>query len=143
MLNSNIYGIKNIWDIQLQHHISKFLLRLNNSDLLGLTTKIRIQQLQNNLWSTTNIFQYHNPIINGINKHSTNFKIIQLLKHLDIQISSHSSITWPNTIKQNTLPIENLLGQHKSYNTFKKQLHTKRILYLDQLTSIDNSVLLQ
>src|SRR5690242_21779958 len=28
ILNHNIYGIKNIWDIQLQHHISNFLLEL-------------------------------------------------------------------------------------------------------------------
>jgi len=56
MLNYNIYGIKNIWDIQLQHHITNFLSRLNNSDLLGLSTQIRVQQLQNNLWSTTNLF---------------------------------------------------------------------------------------
>jgi len=76
MLNHNIYGIKNIWDIQLQHHISKFLNRINNSELLEISTKIRIQQLQNNLWSTTDILQHPNPIIDGLNKHTTNFKII-------------------------------------------------------------------
>ena len=55
MLNHNIYGIKNIWDIQLQHHITNFLARLNNSDLLGISTQIRVQQLQNKLWSTINL----------------------------------------------------------------------------------------
>src|SRR5438105_4179397 len=40
MLNHNIYSIKNIWDIQLQHYISNFLSRLNNFDLLGVSTQI-------------------------------------------------------------------------------------------------------
>ena len=143
MLNHNIYGIKNIWDIQLQHHISKFLLQLNNPNLLGTTTKIRIQQLQNNLWSTTNILQYPNPTVDGKNKYSTNFKIIQLLQHLNMQIDAHSSIIWPNTIIHNVYPLELLLNQHDAYNTFKKQLKTKNILYLDQLTTMDNSSLLE
>lgn len=63
-----------IWDIQLQYHLSAFLLRLNDSHLLGNSTHIRLQQLQNNLWSTTNILQHPNPLIDGPNKHSTTFK---------------------------------------------------------------------
>ena len=55
LLNHNIYRIKNIWDIQLQYHIYNFLIRLSDTGLLGITTQIRLQQLQNNLWSTTSI----------------------------------------------------------------------------------------
>ena len=131
MLNHNIYGIKNIWDIQLQHHTSKFLNRINNADLLRTSTKIRIQQLQNNLWSTTNILQHSNPIIDGPNKHTTTFKIIQLHNHLGIQIIHNTHTTWPNTISHNAYPIEFLLYNHELYAVFKKQLHTKQILYLD------------
>ena len=58
LLNHNIYGIKNIWDIQLQYHISNFLTRLCDTELLGISTQIRLQQLQNNLWSTMNILQH-------------------------------------------------------------------------------------
>ena len=76
MLNHNIYGIKNVWDIQLQHHISNLMLRLNDSDLLGTSTQIRLQQLQNNLWSSTNILQHSKPLIDGANKHTTTFHII-------------------------------------------------------------------
>src|SRR5438552_8142930 len=143
MLNHNIYGIKNIWDIQLQHHTSKFLNRINNADLLGTTTKIHIQQLQNNLWSTTNILQHPNPIIDGKNKYSTNFKIIQLLQYLNMQIDAHYSIMLPHTITHIAYPLEKLLNKHNSYNIFKKQLKIKNILYLDQLTIMDNSTLLK
>src|SRR5437868_2260683 len=113
MLNHNIYGIKNIWDIQLQHHISRFLNRINNTELLRKSTKIRIQQLQNNLWSTTNILQHSNPIIDSLNKHTTNFKIIQLLNHLGAQIIHNTNTTWPTTITHNAHPIESLLHKHE------------------------------
>ena len=84
MLNHNIYSIKNIWDIQLQYHITSFLQRINNYQLLGISTHIRLQQLQNNLWSPTNILQYPNPIIDDKNKNTTIFKIIQLLLNLNM-----------------------------------------------------------
>ena len=129
--------------IQLQHHISKFLLCLNNSNLLGTTTKIRIQQIQNNLWSTTNILQHPNLIIDGKNKYSTNFKIIQLLQYLNMQIDAHYSIMLPHTITHTAYPLEKLLNKHNSYNIIKKQLKIKNILYLDQLTTMDNSTLLK
>ena len=75
MLNHNIYGIKNIWDIQLQHHISNLTSRLNNKELLGTSTHIRLQQLQNNLWSTTNILLHPNSKIDGANKNTTTSKL--------------------------------------------------------------------
>jgi len=79
MLNHNIYNIKNIWDIQLQHHTTNFLSRLNNTDLLGTSTHIRLQQLQNNLWSTINILQHPHLLIDGSNKNTTTYQIILLL----------------------------------------------------------------
>ena len=143
MLNYNIYRIKNIQDIQLQYYISKFLLHLNNSNILGTTTKICIQQLQNNLQSTTNILHHSNLIIDGKNKYSTNFKIIQLLQYLNMQIDAHYSIIQLHTITHTAYPLEKLLNKHNSYNIFKKQLKIKNILYLDQLTTMNNSILLK
>src|ERR1043165_7656492 len=93
MLNPFLYNVHNIWDIQLQHHISNFMLRINNPHLLGISIRIRLQQLQNNLWSTTNILQHPQPNIDGPNKFTLNFKIIQLLKHLNFTIMANSSIS--------------------------------------------------
>ena len=39
--------------------------------------------------------------------------------------------------------LEKILGQHTLYKTFKKQLHQKNLLYLDQLTTSENNVLLK
>src|SRR5437868_11443803 len=93
LLNHNIYGIKNIWDIQLQYHISNFLTRLCDTELLGISTQIRLQQLQNNLWSTMNILQHPQPQIDGPNKNSTNFKIILLFNYLNIPILTNTNNT--------------------------------------------------
>jgi hypothetical protein len=142
MLNHNIYGIKNVWDIQLQHHISNFLNRINNQDLLGTTTHIRLQHLQNNLWSTTNILQHPNPVIDGLNKNTTTFKIILLFKYLNLTITTNSNLSIPHTINSLYTLIEQFLSSDKSYLTFKQQLRSKRILFLEQLTSADNTTLL-
>ena len=142
LLNYNLYNIHNIWDIQLQHHISNFLNRINNNSTLGITTHIRLQQLQNNLWSTTNILQHPHPIIDGPNKHTTTFKIIQLLNYLQTPIHAHPDFSWPKTITDSNTPLENILFNHPKYNTFKQQLRHKHILYLEQLCSANNNTLL-
>jgi len=122
LLHPQIYNIKNIWDIQLQYHISNFTKWLNNSDLLGTTTHIRIQQLQNNLWSPISILLYPKPIIDGPNRFSTNFKIIQLFKHLGWSINSNSNSNIPFTIKEGSISLESLLSTYSNYATFKKQI---------------------
>ena len=142
MLNHNLYNIHSLWDIQLQHHINNFLNRINNTSTLGLTTRIRLQQLQNNLWSATNILQHPNSLIDGPNRHTTTFKIIQLFNSLNISITSNHNLAWPQTISGGSLPLENILSQHPNYHTFKQQLRHKKILFLEQLCSANNNVLL-
>ena len=142
MLNHYLYNIHSLWDIQLQHHTSNFLNRINNPSTLGLTTQIRIQQLQNNLWSTTSIFHHPNPLIDGPNRHTTTFKIIQLFNSLNISISSNPNLSWPQTPSGGNLPLENIFSQHPKYHTFKQQLRHKNLLFLEQLCSADNKFLL-
>ena len=119
MLNLFLYNVHNIWDIQLQHHISNFILQINNPYLLGISTCIRLQQLQNNLWSTTNILQHPQPNIDGPNKSTLNFKIIQLLIHLNFSITANNNISWPNIIQHNLQPLEPILAQHPQYTISK------------------------
>jgi hypothetical protein len=143
LLHPQLYNIRNIWDIQLQHHITNFTKRLNSPDLLGISTRIRIQQLQNNLWSSTSILTHNNPIIDGPNKHTTNFKIIQLFKHLGIIFTPNLLYNILYTIQEGSISLESILSPHTKYSIFKKQLRYHSILYLDQLTTFDNSCLLE
>src|SRR4051812_4457312 len=46
------YQVFNITDRQLQKHAIDLIQRINENNLCGATTPIRIQQLQNNIWST-------------------------------------------------------------------------------------------
>jgi len=142
LLHPQLYNIRNIWDIQLQHHITNYTKRLNSPDLLGISTHIQLQQLQNNLWSPTSILIHENSIIDGPNKHTTNFKRIQLFKHLGITFTSNPTYNIPYTIQQGSISLESLLSSHPKYPTFKKQLKHYGILYLDQLITFDNLYLL-
>jgi ribonuclease HI len=142
LLNHNIYGVKNVWDIQLQHHITNLLIRINNQQLLGSSTQIRLQQLQNNLWSPTNILQHQHPLIDGKNRHTTTFKIIQLLQNLNMTIQIDNNIQNIQTLTYPHTSIESILDKHPQYLSFKQQLRTKHIMYLEQLTSSDNTILL-
>ena len=89
---------------------------------MGISTQIRLQQLQNNLWSTTNIFQHSQPQIDSPNKNSTNFKIILLLKHLNIPISTNTNNRQSITILDLYIPLEKILQHNNFYNSFKYQL---------------------
>jgi hypothetical protein len=142
LLHPQIYNIKHIWDIQLQHHIPNLLKRLNNPDLLGTSTRIRIQQLQNNLWSPTSIFSHPNPIIDGPNHLTTNFKIVQLIRHIGWTFSINPTYNIPYTLHDGTISLESLLSSHSKYPIFKKQLRYHKLLFLDQLTTYDNLYLL-
>ena len=142
LLHPQLYNIKNIWDIQLQHHISNFIKCLNDNNLLGTTTHIRIQQIQNNLWSSTSIFLHPNPTIDGPNRNTTNFKIIKLFKHLEWTINTNPNFNIPFTIKDGSISLESILSSHPKYSTFKKQIRHHHLLFLDQLISFDNSCLL-
>ena len=108
---------------------------------LGTSTKIRLQQLQNNLWSPIQIFSHPNPIIDGPNKSTTNFKIIQLLNHLEISLSN-SLNRYLYTLSESLVSIESILKSHPKYSTFKTQLRHHKLLFLEQLTSFDNLYLL-
>ena len=59
---------------------------------MGISTRIRLQQLQNNLWATTNIFEHPQPNVDGPNKHTLNFKIIQLLPQIAATIRANTNI---------------------------------------------------
>ena len=58
-------------------------------------------------------------------------------------IQSHSNFLKPYTLNYPYTSIEKILHIHSSYPQYKKQLHHKQIIYLEQLTSYNNSILLE
>ena len=62
---------------------------------------------------------------------------------MGISIHANPNISWPLVIENSGTPLENILNKHPKYNTFKQQLRHKQILFLEQLCSTDNKVLLE
>jgi len=61
---------------------------------------------------------------------------------LNIPILTHTNNRQPTTISDPYTPLEKILQHNNLYNSFKHQLRTKQILFLEQLTSADNHTLL-
>jgi hypothetical protein len=55
--NKEIYGLKSIWEIQLESQITSLLHSLNENGPTGLSTIIRLKQAQINNWEPTNILE--------------------------------------------------------------------------------------
>ena len=55
---------------------------------------------------------------------------------------TNSNNRQPITISDSYTPLEGILKQDNFYNSYKHQLQTKQILFLEQLTSADNQTLL-
>ena len=76
------------------------------------------------------------------NRNTTNFKIIQLFKHLGWTINTNLNFNILFTNKDGSISLESILSSHPKYSTFKNQIRHYHLLFLDQLTSFDNSCLL-
>ena len=46
-----IYNMIDFYDRQTENHVNNLLLRLNDLGILGITTEIRLRQLQQKEWS--------------------------------------------------------------------------------------------
>ncbi|CAJ0633794.1 729_t:CDS:2 [Entrophospora sp. SA101] len=57
LTNPHLYDVKDIWGLQAQHHIPNLIYRLNNKGILGVTTKIRLTDLQQEMWENKCILQ--------------------------------------------------------------------------------------
>ncbi|RHZ75181.1 hypothetical protein Glove_217g84 [Diversispora epigaea] len=84
------YNIFDIEDRQLQLHIKNFNDRINRDDLLGESTKIRLQQFQNWLWTDKLIFDK-----NLIYKIKDNFNLNAMI----ISKAKEKLIVWESTYK--------------------------------------------
>ena len=56
---------------------------------------------------------------------------------------AHNNYQWPKTYQHNAYLLELLLNKYSFYATFKQQLHKKNLIYLDQLTTSENNILLK
>src|SRR6185295_7865675 len=107
--------------------------RLESDDPHGITTKIRVQKLQNDIWSTTPIWKYNFKYYRG-KKYNRLTKIITELKNLNIEIESRKNEI-PITIKGGNLTIEDAINDPEIYGKIRKQLKKNNFMFIEQITN--------
>ncbi|RHZ49272.1 hypothetical protein Glove_526g9 [Diversispora epigaea] len=87
-----VYNVENLWDRQVQIQSNNLLCKLNDKDVLGSSTQIRLQHLQNLFWSASAIteapflikLKRRQSLLNDIlivcRKHDITFKLSRALK---------------------------------------------------------------
>ena len=95
--NKNVYNIIDFYERQIENHVDNLLLRVNNDGILGITTEIRLRQLQFNEWLPDNPLEIWN--YNNINtfKHNLLTQILCLVNDLGLLLKSIRQ--WERIIK--------------------------------------------
>src|SRR4051794_23404259 len=117
-------------------HTSEFIQRINDHNLYGITTLIRIQHLQNYLWSSQPV--WNKEVISRFSGTPKNLSdsIIKCLVEHDINLTSNLSRQIPNIPTNGgkcPIEFEYKLGNKNWYNHNKKYMRRQGILYLEQL----------
>jgi ribonuclease HI len=139
---SDGYKIFNIKDRQLQLHACNWVQRINANNLVGTSTRIRLQQFQNEAWQTESVLT--NPVIVKIKSgHNLTGDILEHLKENDF--------TFPTTDTNGNMivlpsggacPIIDYV-ETDWYMENRSGLRHKQIFFLDQLFNLDFSSLLE
>ncbi|CAJ0893772.1 6198_t:CDS:2 [Entrophospora sp. SA101] len=132
--NNFIFKYRDLYEVQLQAKITNFCIQINDKNLLGKITNIRLKQLQQQEWLS------YSPLHEWPYKHlgkkfSKKFiaSMISLCKihEISFQVMKQDM----NIIQGGKLHIRQFLG--KGFHKFKKQLQKHSIMFIDQLSSID------
>src|SRR5437868_10655489 len=73
--HTKILGMRTIWQNQLTHHITELTIRLNKSDAVGITTRIRIKEAQLKGMYVDNILSSSNEIRKSTRLNSSHVSI--------------------------------------------------------------------
>src|SRR6185436_16783481 len=130
------YKIFNIRDRQLQLQGTNWIKRINADNKVETTTRIRLQQYQNEIWQPESVLT--NITCVKVNTgHNLTGDILELLKE--------SGFSFPITINNENLIVSPTKGccliiQHmntKWYKMNRPSLRQRRIMYMEQLMNLD------
>ena len=135
--DKDILNVKDLYNLQLEHHSKSLLYKLNNRTHLGLSTKIRVKDISEYFWIEGCIFE------NKFSKNNYKFfeiQIIKLLQEKNLSICNHTIYDQFHHInKQGHWDLEQILGREiieKNLNSIRKT----GIKYLDEI--IVNGILM-
>ena len=132
------YKVFNINDRQIQMHGKNINDRLNRTDILGITTNIRLQQFQNFLW-TDKSFMETDKVIKIKEGSNLTASIINLCKRNKIKWHKTKDGEYNLKIPSGgKILIEMALESiGQKYETHRKSLREKKILYLEQILDLE------
>ena len=135
LTNNCIYRFRDLVEVQKQSKITNFYIQINDQNLLGKITYIRLLQLQHSKWLQHNPL-YEWPYSNVNKRHYTSFipSMISLCKENFFTFTV--SVNLRNTVLEGTDTVRSVLSTDE-FDKFKHQLISHNIMFIDQLTSLD------
>jgi hypothetical protein len=140
ILYSNlIYGIRSVWDNQIQAKITNFFIQINDESTLGKIMEIRLLDIQRKLWlpfSPLSSLPFERQEIKKIFKNNFILENLLLMKqnNIDIKIQKNN-ISKNNNIIGGKLSILEVVGS-EIYIDNIKLLRRYNLLFFNQLTTI-------
>src|SRR6266542_423921 len=139
ILSTNLlYNFRSLYEVKVHSMFTNLVCLLNDPNLTGLTTKIRIRQLQSYL----HLAQC--PLIDWPFTPSTVFKdniadVLSVLPHFNLSLDCDPS--WSNNIQGGVNPIVSTIP-HPVYLKSLSSLKCQRVMFVDQLFSSDGLFLI-
>jgi len=129
--HKGIYNIQKIWNVLKESQIACLLARLNNTGPAGISTWIRLKQVQILNWEPKNILLELLPK-NFSTKGNLSGTIVKLANSLDITFRSSQ---WAEKFdwKGGFMSIKSMLDDHKEYKKAIPSLRKRKIMYVDQI----------
>jgi hypothetical protein len=139
MYDKDLFGLKNIYDLQLEILCKNILYQANGNTKISNLFKIKIFQLQQELWLASCVGE--SGILMKRNKQNYIADAIALLNQENIHLCDHeiksNTESLDHRIKGGKIEIWSILSE-KDYTNAKISCKNKQLLFIDQLLEADN-----
>ncbi|RHZ72733.1 hypothetical protein Glove_239g8 [Diversispora epigaea] len=135
------YDVCHLWDRQLQMQSNNLFNRLNDKGMLGCSTRVRLQHLQNSFWSGQSITESLFTMKTKRGRSLLN-DILVICKIHDLTFKLSKNLNDNLLIKGGNITIEELLDDESQYRLIRKSLRNRQLMFLEQLVSHNGKILL-
>ncbi|RHZ56496.1 hypothetical protein Glove_401g2 [Diversispora epigaea] len=133
------YSVFDILDRQIQMHAREISHRINRQDLVGDTTRIRLQHLQNIMWDTETI--YEKSVINSFGKkhlkENLSAKILSILEGKGITFKKSAMEEIPCAPGGGINNLKQFMEEESWYKRNREKLRHRGVMFLEQLLNAD------
>ncbi|RHZ58961.1 hypothetical protein Glove_366g6 [Diversispora epigaea] len=128
------YDVCHLWNRQLQMQSNNLFNRLNDKGMLGCSTRVRLQHLQNSFWSGQSITE---SLFTMKTKRGWSLinDILVICKTHDLTFKLSKNLNDNLLIKGGNIAIEEILDDESQYRLIRKSLRNRQLIFLEQLVS--------